>query len=107
GDGTAFADLLPADDHRAALLRFLRPRHGLYARLSELHDCGLLGRLVPPFQSITCRVVRDFYHKYTVDEHTLQTVRNLERLVAAPDAHPRFSGLLREVDAPELLVLAL
>jgi [protein-PII] uridylyltransferase len=102
-----FADLLPGDEHRAALLRFLRPRRGLYARLSEMHDCGLLGRLIPPFQAIVCRVVRDFYHKYTVDEHTLQTIRNLERLAASPDAHPRFSALLREVEAPELLVLAL
>jgi [protein-PII] uridylyltransferase len=51
--------------------------------------------------------VRDFYHKYTVDEHTLQTIRNLERLVAQPDAHPRFSALLAEIESPELLVLAL
>jgi [protein-PII] uridylyltransferase len=58
-------------------------------------------------QSITGRVVRDFYHKYTVDEHTLQTIRNLERLVAQPDAHPRFSALLAEIESPELLVLAL
>jgi [protein-PII] uridylyltransferase len=72
-----------------------------------MHDCGLLGRMIPPFRAVTCRVVRDFYHKYTVDEHTLQTIRNVERLVSAPDAHPRFSALLREVESPELLVLAL
>ena len=106
-ESAAFADLLPGAGHRAALLALLRPQRGLYARLSDMHDCGLLGRLIPPFQSITCRVVRDFYHKYTVDEHTLQTIRNLERLVVTPDAHPRFSTLLQEVDAPELLVLAL
>ncbi len=45
-----------------------------------MHDCGLLGRMFPEFQAISCRVVRDFYHKYTVDEHTLLTIRNLERL---------------------------
>jgi [protein-PII] uridylyltransferase len=101
------ATLLPDSAHREALLRFLHPRRGLYARLSEMHDCGLLGRLIPPFKAITCRVVRDFYHKYTVDEHTLQTIRNIERLVAAPDVHPRFASLLPEIDAPHLLVLAL
>src|SRR5829696_2305119 len=72
-EGCSFAALFPTAAHRAALLRFLVPRRGLYARLSELHDCGLLGRMIPPFRAITCRVVRDFYHKYTVDEHTLQT----------------------------------
>ena len=38
------------------------------------------GRVFPEFQAISWRVVRDFYHKYTVDEHTLLTIRNLERL---------------------------
>lgn len=105
--GRGVADLFPTDADRAALLRFLRPRPGLYARLSEMHDCGLLGRMLPPFGAITHRVVRDFYHKYTVDEHTLQAVRNLERLTVADTPHPRFAAVLKEADAPELLVLAL
>ncbi len=93
---------------RAALLRFLKPRPGLYARLSEMHDCGLLGRVFPEFQAISWRVVRDFYHKYTVDEHTLLTIRNLERLVTTdvPD-HVPFRSILADLQAPELLVLAL
>src|SRR5215470_4081800 len=79
-------DFFPTPAHRAALLRFLKPAPGLYARLSEMHDCGLLGRMFPPFQAITYRVIRDFFHKYTVDEHTLLTIRNLERLVTNPPA---------------------
>jgi [protein-PII] uridylyltransferase len=106
------ADFFPTAEHKAALLRLLRPRPGLYARLSEMHDSGVLGQMLPEFKKITCRVVRDFYHKYTVDEHTLQTIRNLERLLGsedAPDSPPRgrFSRLLSEVDRPELLVLSL
>src|SRR4029079_19046830 len=104
-DGSTFGQFFPTDERRAALLAFLTPRAGLYERLSEMHDCGLLGRIVPPFRSITCRVIRDFYHKYTVAEHTLLTIRNVERLVTAPDARPRFSAILREVESPELLVL--
>lgn len=101
-------DFFPTPAHRTALLRFLRPAPGLYARLSEMHDCGLLGRMFPPFQAITYRVVRDFFHKYTVDEHTLLTIRNLERLATRPEPdRQRFSSLLQDLDAPELLVLAL
>jgi len=106
-EGCSFATLFPTAAHRTALLRFLVPRRGLYARLSELHDCGLLGRMIPPFRAITCRVVRDFYHKYTVDEHTLQAIRNVEHLVSAPGTRSRFAALLREVGSPELLVIAL
>jgi [protein-PII] uridylyltransferase len=73
-----------------------------------MHDCGVLGRMFPPFQAITYRVVRDFFHKYTVDEHTLLTIKNLERLAtrSSPDRE-RFSSLLQDLQAPELLVLAL
>ena len=101
-------DFFPTPAHRTALLHFLKPAQGLYARLSEMHDCGLLGRMFPPFQAITYRVVRDFFHKYTVDEHTLLTIRNIERLAtrAAPDRQ-RFTSLLQDLEAPELLVLSL
>jgi len=45
-------DFTPEARDRAALLRLLKPRPGLYARLSQMHDCGLLGRLFPEFQAI-------------------------------------------------------
>jgi [protein-PII] uridylyltransferase len=107
-DRHAPEDFFPAAADRDALLTFLKPRAGLYARLSEMHDCGLLGRMFPEFQAIFCRVVRDFYHKYTVDEHTLLTIRNLERLATrAVKGRERFSALLDDLLHPELLVLSL
>jgi len=96
-------DFFPTPHHRGAMLDFLKPRPGLYARLSEMHGSGVLGQMFPEFKALTCRVVRDFYHKYTVDEHTLLTIRNLERL----KDRRRFSQLLNELETPELLVLAL
>jgi [protein-PII] uridylyltransferase len=100
-------DFFPTPGHRDALLRFLKPRPGLYARLSEMHDSGLLGQMFPEFKAISCRVVRDFYHKYTVDEHTLLTIRGLERLAESGGERERFARLLGELEAPELLVLSL
>jgi [protein-PII] uridylyltransferase len=100
-------DFFPTAAHRDALFRFLKPRPGLYARLSEMHDFGLLGQMLPEFQAIASRVMRDFYHKYTVDEHTLLTIRNLERLTDPATSRERFARLLAELDAPEHLVLAL
>jgi len=101
-------DFFRSQAERDALLALLKPRPGLYARLSEMHDRGLLGRIFPEFHLIFSRVVRDFYHKYTVDEHTLLTIRNLERL-ATPStlSRNRFGGLLADLAGPELLVLAL
>lgn len=98
---------VPSAEHRRAFLQLLKPSAGLYDRLSEMHETGLLGQIMPEFKRIDCRVVRDFYHKYTVDEHTLLTIRNLERLTNATPARARFGRLLGEVHQPELLVLSL
>jgi [protein-PII] uridylyltransferase len=103
-------DFFPDAARSAEWLRFLKPRAGLYARLSQMHDSGLLGRMLPEFGAITCRVVRDFYHKYTVDEHTLLAIRTLERLAAplpGPQRRERFASLMQDLERPELLVLAL
>ena len=108
GERYAPESFFPTDEERDRLLRVLRPRPGLYARLSDMHGRGLLGRMFPEFQKVYCLVVRDFYHKYTVDEHTLRTIRNVEDLCTPrTDSRRRFAGVLRELEQPELLVLAL
>src|SRR3954468_6357099 len=91
GSRYALADLLPSAEARYRFVRLLRPRHGLYAVLSAMHDCRVLERLITGFGRISGRMIRDFYHKYTVDEHTLLTVRGIERLVTRPAKRPRFA----------------
>jgi [protein-PII] uridylyltransferase len=107
GSRYAFADFLPTPAARRRFVRLLVPRRGLYTTLTALHDCRLLGRLLAGFGRISGRVIRDFYHKYTVDEHTLLTIRGLERLLDAPPGRARYAGLLAGLRAPERLVLAL
>src|SRR4029453_8271128 len=112
-DRVSERDFFPDVARQTAWLEFLKPRPGLYARLSQMHDSGLLGRILPEFGAITCRVVRDFYHKYTVDEHTLLAIRTLERLATpmlpgtSTRERERFASLLQDLERPELLVLAL
>jgi [protein-PII] uridylyltransferase len=101
-------DFVATEGDRIQLRKLLAPRPGLYDRLSEMHDCGLLNRIFPEFAKIHCRVVRDFYHKYTVDEHTLLAIRGVESLLdAKTPSRRRFASILQEARAPELLTLAL
>jgi [protein-PII] uridylyltransferase len=101
-------DFVSTEGERQQLRKLLAPRAGLYDRLSEMHDCGLLNRIFPEFAKVHCRVVRDFYHKYTVDEHTLLAIRGLESLLDPPSpGRRRFTSILQEARAPELLTLAL
>jgi [protein-PII] uridylyltransferase len=92
---------------RAGLQRILLGRHAAQA-LRTMHTLGVLEMLVPEFHGIDALVIRDSYHRYTVDEHTFLTIENVHALRdAAQDWERRFSGLLEEIDRLELLLLAL
>lgn len=73
-----------------------------------MHEAGLLGALFPEWARIESLVVRDFYHRYTVDEHTLVSIETLAALPQAPDPiRRRFAGLLEEVHDRSCLLAAL
>src|SRR6266404_4649846 len=48
--------------------------------LRPMQRLGLLTETLPEFGMIDSLVVRDFYHRYTVDEHTLRTIEHLQEL---------------------------
>jgi [protein-PII] uridylyltransferase len=76
--------------------------------LRAMHETGLLQIIIPVWEQIECLVVRDFYHRYTVDEHTLVTLEYLEELRATRDAgRRRFRELLEETEDLPLLFVAL
>jgi len=76
--------------------------------LRGMHDTGALRAVFPEMARIECLVIRDFYHRYTVDEHTLVTLQVLADLRAARDpAVKRYGDLLSELDEPAVLYCAL
>jgi [protein-PII] uridylyltransferase len=75
--------------------------------LRAMHGMGILELVLPEFHSVDALVVRDAYHRYTVDEHTFLIVEYLHALEQATtgwEAH--FGEILREVEDPALLYLA-
>lgn len=76
--------------------------------LRAMEDTGFMRILFPEWEGIECLVVRDFYHRYTVDEHTLVAIENVQALAhSTQPGHRRFAGLLSEVGDPAILRLAL
>ncbi len=85
---------------------FSLPHAPLAAR--AMHETGVLTAIFPELEQMECLVVRDFYHRYTVDEHTLVTLQELWGLRAAEEERMRnFGDLFAEVKEPGLLVFAL
>ncbi len=83
-----------------------QPRAALALR--NMQESGLLPVVLPEWRSIESLVVRDFYHRYTVDEHTLVAIESIDNLLAnAPGTPPRFRELALEEENPALLRAAL
>jgi [protein-PII] uridylyltransferase len=86
---------------------------GAYAgdTLRAMHALGILELLIPEFHGIDALVIRDAYHRYTVDEHTMvliDTLHGLEREQTGPMGEwaGRFGGLLRDTQHCALMYLA-
>ncbi len=79
--------------------------------LRSMHAQGVLELLVPEFHGIDALVIRDAYHRYTVDEHTFVLIDTLHGLMGAQEGPlaewaRRLAILLRDLQHPELLYLA-
>ena len=87
--------------------------NGFYAgdALRSMHALGVLELLIPEFHGIDALVIRDAYHRYTVDEHTFVLIDTLHGLEGAQKGAMsewavRFGGVLGELPHPELLYIA-
>lgn len=76
--------------------------------LRAMHSLRLLTLLLPELKPIDSLVVRDFYHRFTVDEHSILAIESLHRLNQSnSEWDKRYAELLGELEDPELLYLAL
>src|SRR2546427_6065190 len=76
--------------------------------LRSMQRLGLLTEILPEFGKIDSLVVRDFYHRYTVDEHSLRTIEHLQELASPPDERgAHFAPLWKTVERRDLLILSL
>jgi [protein-PII] uridylyltransferase len=72
---------------RRTFARILAKGAGAGRVLARLHEAGVLGRILPEFGKLTCLVTFDGHHQFTVDEHTLRALRELDRIEEDP-GHP-------------------
>ncbi|MBZ5696358.1 MAG: [protein-PII] uridylyltransferase [Acidobacteriia bacterium] len=76
--------------------------------LRTMHSLELLTLLLPEFHAIDSLVIRDYSHRFTVDEHTFVTIENLHALRKSQSKWDQgYAELLDELEQPDLLYLAL
>ena len=76
--------------------------------LRSMHALRLLTLFLPELRTIDALVVRDYSHRFTVDEHTFVAVENLHALRQSQSKwDQRYAELLEELEQPDLLYLSL
>jgi len=76
--------------------------------LMEMHDLGVLGRFVPEFGRLTCKVQHDLYHRFTADVHVLRCIEILDQVFQGKrPGSEHYLEALRKNEVPGLLYLIL
>jgi [protein-PII] uridylyltransferase len=72
--------------------------------LRAMHDTQALEAIFPELRDIEALVIRDFYHRYTVDEHTLVAIETVLELRGRKE--DTFGDLAAETEDLDLLMTA-
>jgi [protein-PII] uridylyltransferase len=76
--------------------------------LREMHALRFLTLVLPEIAGIDALVVRDYLHRFTVDEHTFLAIQNLHELRQSRSKwDQRYAELLEEIEQPDLLYLSI
>ena len=76
--------------------------------LIEMHDLGVLGRFIPEFGRLTCKVQHDLYHRFTADIHVLRCIEILDQVFQGTrKGSAPYLEALRKNEVPGLLYLIL
>jgi [protein-PII] uridylyltransferase len=73
--------------------------------LRAMHETRALEAIFPELREMEALVIRDFYHRYTVDEHTLVAIESVLELRGRKE--DTFGDLASETDELDLLTTAL
>jgi [protein-PII] uridylyltransferase len=94
--------------HREVFADLLRHKGQVGPILRAMHRVDFLGRWLPEFGQLTALVQHEYFHRYTVDEHTLVTIEKLDGLLDTDDERFQLhKELFRKVEDPYPLYLAL
>ena len=94
--------------NKAIFLSILQQPQGIVHALRRMTLLNVLPRYLPAFRRVVGQMQHDLFHVYTVDQHTLQVIRNLRRFTMPEHAqeYPLASDLIANLDNHWLLYVA-
>ncbi|MFZ9642540.1 MAG: [protein-PII] uridylyltransferase [Candidatus Methylopumilus sp.] len=93
--------------NKALFIEILKQPSGVSQALNRMNRYEILGSYIPAFGRVVGQMQHDLFHVYTVDEHILHVLSNLERFSIQTYSHefPLCSKLFASFDSAYLLYL--
>jgi [protein-PII] uridylyltransferase len=94
--------------HKQIFINIMSESQGITFSLRRMNRYGVLAAYIPAFANIVGRMQYDLFHAYTVDDHTLNVVRNIRRLSTeeGKEELPFCAKIFKTLHKPVLLYLA-
>ncbi|MEA1988919.1 MAG: [protein-PII] uridylyltransferase [Pseudomonadota bacterium] len=94
--------------NKALFMEIFRQPKGVNAAVKRMHSYGVLSEYLPVFKKITGLMQFNIFHAYTVDDHTILTIRNLRRFFVDEFTYefPTAHQIAKDLCKPELLFLS-
>ena len=100
--------VITSSDANLSFRTILQETGNVYPTLSEMHELGVIGAFIPEWDKLTCLVQHEYFHRYTADIHTLETIRELDEIFTNPDPlYKPYRDAIHELPIPGLLYLIL
>lgn len=96
------------DEVNRSFRSILQTLGNVYPYLYQMHELGVLSRILPEWQELECLVQHEYYHRYTADIHTLNTIKELDAVfLQEGDYTAQYYRAIRQSETPALLYLIL
>lgn len=94
--------------NKETFLSILQQPQGIVHALRRMTMLNILPRYLPVFRRVVGQMQHDLFHVYTVDQHTLQVIRNVRRFTMPEHAqeYPLASRLMASLERHWLLYVA-
>lgn len=100
--------IINSDEANLSFRAILEATGQVSPTLNLMHEYGVLGKFLPEFGKLTCLVQHEFYHRYTADIHTLNTIEQLDRVFAGEEPiTQKYAHELRACPNPSILYITL
>ncbi|MCF6189649.1 MAG: [protein-PII] uridylyltransferase [Cocleimonas sp.] len=100
-------DFRDNEHHKQIFINIMSESKGITFALRRMNRYGVLAAYIPAFANIVGRMQYDLFHAYTVDDHTLNVIRNVRRLSTekGKEELPFCAGIFKTLHKPILLYL--